>query len=371
MRMVDPLLDLFFPTQATCPLCGGVFKHIPQGVFFPPKLCDRCKQGVTENIVGLCRVCGRAGEGGLCSDCTRTPHLFLEARAFGHYDGTLERVIKGLKYQGDRRFVPILGEWIVEAYLRHYGHARDHLIVPVPMHPKKQSRRGFNQAEDLTSFLVKRLSLPCANVLEKVTLSDSQTTHSRQQRIESLQGAFALNYTNDLTYNQYALHLIEHYMVKLGLVNDGHGHKSSIAQSLAERARWREMIGNRHTNERKHQSQAISSRWHQLRTRVLQLGMVDRRSKRVPSEYQHLDRGSSKAKMMDRWTHSKADEVNHKQYRLAGHLYKREAFIRRLIEGQSILLIDDVLTTGGTADACAEVLYQAGAVGVHVLTIAR
>ncbi|MCY0893412.1 MAG: phosphoribosyltransferase, partial [Acidibacillus sp.] len=150
-------------------------------------------------------------------------------------------------------------------------------------------------------------------------------------------------------------------------------HKSSIAQSLAERARWREMIGNRHTNERKHQSQAIASRWHQLRTRVLLLGMVDRRSKRVPSEYKHLDLGSSKAKMMDRWTHSKskADEVIHKQYRLAGHLYNREAFIRRLIEGQSILLIDDVLTTGGTADACAEVLYQAGAVGVHVLTIAR
>jgi ComF family protein len=43
----------------------------------------------------------------------------------------------------------------------------------------------------------------------------------------------------------------------------------------------------------------------------------------------------------------------------------------RLIEGENILLIDDVFTTGATVSACAEALLCAGAANVYVLTIAR
>lgn len=43
----------------------------------------------------------------------------------------------------------------------------------------------------------------------------------------------------------------------------------------------------------------------------------------------------------------------------------------RLIEGESVLLVDDVFTTGATVSACAEALVSAGAKAVLVLTIAR
>lgn len=43
----------------------------------------------------------------------------------------------------------------------------------------------------------------------------------------------------------------------------------------------------------------------------------------------------------------------------------------RLIEGERILLVDDVLTTGATVSACASALRAAGATEVFVLTLAR
>lgn len=69
-----------------------------------------------------------------------------------------------------------------------------------------------------------------------------------------------------------------------------------------------------------------------------------------------------------RWTTSQTHLTGPKRFRNV-----RQAFIAQapLVQGQRILLIDDVLTSGATAHACALALKAAGAHNVRVLTAAR
>jgi ComF family protein len=68
--------------------------------------------------------------------------------------------------------------------------------------------------------------------------------------------------------------------------------------------------------------------------------------------------------------HARQANVRH-AFALGGWMPGAEDRARRQVEGRTLVLVDDVLTTGATLEACARVLVDAGAREVRAVTVAR
>lgn len=65
---------------------------------------------------------------------------------------------------------------------------------------------------------------------------------------------------------------------------------------------------------------------------------------------------------------AREQRIRHARHSYAVNEWK---MLRHPVQGRDVLLVDDIFTTGATADACARLLLRAGAASVCVLTLAR
>ena len=134
----------------------------------------------------------------MCEDCWRllrlAPLLSLRpaspavawACAVDDYDGRMKEIIHALKYEGRRTIAPPLA-----ALMRECGAPllRDaDIVVPVPLHPRREFQRGFNQADDLA----RHLGLPVAKMLVRTKHTSSQIDLPAGQRHHNVRDAFGL-----------------------------------------------------------------------------------------------------------------------------------------------------------------------------------
>ncbi len=70
---------------------------------------------------------------------------------------------------------------------------RSEVLVPVPLYPEREARRGYNQAALLARALGRYLELPVATrALVRIRNTASQTQLNREERRANVSGAFVL-----------------------------------------------------------------------------------------------------------------------------------------------------------------------------------
>lgn len=156
-------------------------------VFAPACLsCARVLDAPTRAPV--CGVCwariGRFATPG-CDLGAHLRHLD-RVHAIGPFEDVLRDVVHGLKFQQRRGLAARLGPLLREAAGDLLTQAE--AAVPVPLHPWRQWRRGYNQAD----LLAETLGLPCWRVLRRHRATAPQTALDADARRANVRSAFGL-----------------------------------------------------------------------------------------------------------------------------------------------------------------------------------
>jgi ComF family protein len=107
--------------------------------------------------------------------------------------GSVQRVLHALKYKDQPEIGRMLGKVYGADLLS--GGFRDEFdtIVPVPLHPYKKKRRGYNQSEEFGIGIAELLNIPCSEeFLQRLEVTDTQTKKSRIKRWENVRDVFGV-----------------------------------------------------------------------------------------------------------------------------------------------------------------------------------
>ena len=140
-----------------------------------PPWCERC--GQPEPLFGPCRL------------CAPWPDALRTARSAVWLEGGARAAIHALKYRG----LPRVADELAEAMARIPIPGRERAwLVPVPLGPRRQRERGYNQSERLARALGRRWQRPVADLLVRVRDTATQTTLTPEARLANVAGAFAV-----------------------------------------------------------------------------------------------------------------------------------------------------------------------------------
>ena len=143
-------------------------------VVAPPE-CVACRRALAARP-------GADWRGALCSGCERELELdqasdgpgrlgaTASVTALVRYRGTGRAVLRQLKYYGREDLGPRLGRDLGARFrARHPARAAcpGRVVVPVPLHPWRRWRRGFNQAEAIATGVAERLGCPVVRALAR------------------------------------------------------------------------------------------------------------------------------------------------------------------------------------------------------------
>jgi ComF family protein len=188
--------NLLFPP--VCVHCRGL---VPDDGGVEPSfrhLCPECVAAIDFVLGPACSCCGHPFHGVVEGERT-CPHCLGLAPAFGRgrtatlFKGPMRSLVLELKYHHGT----YLAADLVELFRRAtpvVELARGAVLVPVPLHPRKERERGYNQSRLLARALAAAIgpSVEVEELIQRRLDTPSQTAFDRRTRLANLKNAFAL-----------------------------------------------------------------------------------------------------------------------------------------------------------------------------------
>ncbi len=113
------------------------------------------------------------------------------------YRGKYKELLYQLKYKGNVSIGIMLGKMLGNKLFLQKG--KKYYVVPVPLHWRKQMKRGYNQSTVLAKGVIKSLrergieARLCEGLLKRRRFTETQTVKDRLSRWQNVQKAFTIN----------------------------------------------------------------------------------------------------------------------------------------------------------------------------------
>jgi competence protein ComFC len=184
-------LDVVFPR--CCVHCdglveGGRYRH----------LCALCEKLLHIVQPPHCTTCGHPyfgeiEENRLCPHCETLAPRFGQGKTAILLQGPGRSLVHALKYHRSQQVLEDITA-IMRQAPGYTDYLRDAVLVPVPLHPRKQHAREFNQSRLLADCCAQAVDgqAEVSELLARVVDTESQTHYDRETRRENLKNAFAL-----------------------------------------------------------------------------------------------------------------------------------------------------------------------------------
>ncbi len=135
----------------------------------------------------------------------RIPLVSATSLLYFTKDSLLQSLLHQLKYQGKKDLGVYFGKRIGEAYTQIVNDPLFDAIVPLPLHPSRQRKRGYNQAAALADGISEVLQVPVLeNVVRRSIQTNSQTQKNRLERWDNMEGKFILE-EEEALYGRHVL----------------------------------------------------------------------------------------------------------------------------------------------------------------------
>ncbi len=172
-----------------------------------PNRCSFCKIKLLPKEMGVCLQCiyklpktNNFDEPNNLDETLlagRFPFERAASFAFFTKEGLLQALIHDLKYKNKPHVGHLIGALFGADLLGSNFLSTIDVIVPVPLHPKKQVKRGYNQAESFAQGISKTTSIPVStDELIRAINNPTQTKRSKSERWENVKGVFEVTNTN-------------------------------------------------------------------------------------------------------------------------------------------------------------------------------